>query len=61
MYKNIGMQRRPLYYINNYLDTFDGQINIDITHQAIQYNMHVHVNLQMHALICPEKINYRWI
>jgi hypothetical protein len=38
----------------NHPDTSKGKIDIDIAHQIIQYNIHIHVNLKRRELIFIE-------
>ena len=33
--------------MHEYMDTFVGQISIDLTYQAIYYDIHINVNLQI--------------
>ena len=59
MPKHKGMQTRPyISYAKPYsLHTYEGEVNIDLTHQVMHY-MHIHVNLQTHLLIFSEKTNH---
>ena len=40
--------------MHEYMDTFVGQISIDLTYQAI-YDIHINTNLQIQTLISSEK------